>query len=876
MKTLSGPWTTRRSAAGRIGRCWKGTAALLKQLHDEGRDHIWAYYTRNLVRPVALRSDKVDVIVGNPPWITYNRSEAVVREELERQSKGRYKIWAGGRYATQQDVAGLFFARCAELYLDTGGTAAMVLPHSALQTGQYRKWRSGDWGIVFVDLSVRPPWDLERIEPNDFFPVPACVAFLRKRIEVVGKPLSSHADRWRGPVGGPFARETVALADTSGGFASPYGERAKNGATIYPRPLFFVNVEEATALVQAANTIVVSPRRSKQEKTPWRELGLSELSNQSIEAEHVFDVLLGETVAPYILLEPLKAVLPLSKTTRDLDKADGGWYGVAPSSLGYRMRRRWRVINELWETNTGRSNKLTLLENLDYISKLSIQQIGEASETIRLVYSASGHPTAAVLSNVDRQIDHSLFWIDCRSADEARYMTAVINSFALEKRLTPLMPKGQFGARHVHKHLWRLPVPEYNDSDPLHVELAEAGEAAAIGAKALWDGVRVEREGKGQSTSVTVARREIRKWLSESADGRRVEELVGSVVGGLEVAVGGFVAAEHIGDGDDFLLIVNYVEDSPVPNRSAVEIAAQHQHFWRSWVLLEDVELLVDASPLSASESGATVDGRADRPQAERARLRPPLVARFFGCPVGDYFFVGNRLQISALVAFQCLVRDGQVLGFLFAGVLVEPFQESARRQRLTTATAMVTASCASSRVFSRYSALPWRTWVRQSSSNIAANASTVSWPRKRVSHLSGLSRKAPMILPSVGVGCLGMTMCARTLSIAFTALSKASTGLGSSRLHAAVHASRRCDAVASSGSTAVRRLSSSSRDRRLRRVLASSSTVQADPPSERTCASFAREPGGRFASLTSQWATSSIMSGLACTNELSHPEGEP
>ena len=31
------------------------TAALLQQLHDEGRDHIWAYYTRNLVRPVALK-----------------------------------------------------------------------------------------------------------------------------------------------------------------------------------------------------------------------------------------------------------------------------------------------------------------------------------------------------------------------------------------------------------------------------------------------------------------------------------------------------------------------------------------------------------------------------------------------------------------------------------------------------------------------------------------------------------------------------------------------------------------------------------------------------------------------------------------------------
>ena len=43
------------------------TIASLQMLHGEGRNHIWAYYTRNLVRPVALSRSKVDVIVGNPP-----------------------------------------------------------------------------------------------------------------------------------------------------------------------------------------------------------------------------------------------------------------------------------------------------------------------------------------------------------------------------------------------------------------------------------------------------------------------------------------------------------------------------------------------------------------------------------------------------------------------------------------------------------------------------------------------------------------------------------------------------------------------------------------------------------------------------------------
>ena len=55
------------------------TIATMKRLHDEGRNHIWAYYTCNLVRPVALSRSKVDVIVGNPPWLNYNQTISILR-----------------------------------------------------------------------------------------------------------------------------------------------------------------------------------------------------------------------------------------------------------------------------------------------------------------------------------------------------------------------------------------------------------------------------------------------------------------------------------------------------------------------------------------------------------------------------------------------------------------------------------------------------------------------------------------------------------------------------------------------------------------------------------------------------------------------------
>ena len=142
----------------------KQTIDAMQRLHHEGRDHIWAYYTRNLVRPVALARSKVDVVVGNPPWLSYRNTVSTLRTELEQQSKNDYGIWQGGRYAGRQDVAGLFFTRSADLYLKDGGVIGMVMPHSALQTGQYSKWRTGAWKS---GRQIRPPHPLGGLHPQD-------------------------------------------------------------------------------------------------------------------------------------------------------------------------------------------------------------------------------------------------------------------------------------------------------------------------------------------------------------------------------------------------------------------------------------------------------------------------------------------------------------------------------------------------------------------------------------------------------------------------------------------------------------------------------------------------------------------------------------
>ena len=84
------------------------------------------------------------------------------------------------------------------------------------------------------------------------------------------------------------------------------------------------------------------------------------------------------------------------------------------------------------------------------------------------------------------------------------------------------MPKGQFGARDLQKHLWKLPIPEFDPDDSLHRDIAAAGEAAAVGVARELADLREQRS----RVTVTIARRELRRWLLASAEGQAVEAAV--------------------------------------------------------------------------------------------------------------------------------------------------------------------------------------------------------------------------------------------------------------------------------------------------------------------------------------------------------------
>ena len=434
-------------------RSVRAMADTMQELHAAGRNHVWAYYIRNMIRPAVIAEEKVNRIIGNPPWLTYGQSADIIREELRGMSESRYQIWAGGKLAPHQDIATLFYTRCAELYAKDGAVVGMVMPHSALRSGQHLKWRSGQYRrkggrnapSIGLDFRVSAPWDLDNVVP-DFFPMPASVVFARYAGVGQGAALAPGTVQvWRGNWEDDYAgiaRAAEALHHDDGKFKSPYAELSSQGPTITDRRLFFVETVPHTAMIPAANTTNVRARQGSQDRIKYD--GQLHLLDGVIHNDHLFDVYLGECVVPYVALEPLKAVLPVHRPTMTLPLLPDGSLDVA--ALHPTMQRRWDNAAVLFRDAHQNQVIKDLYDRLNYQRILAsqleyLQGAITGDGTIRVAYTQAGHPTAAVIRDSNAIVDRKLYQTICQSENEANYLLAIINSDKLAEAATTFMTK---------------------------------------------------------------------------------------------------------------------------------------------------------------------------------------------------------------------------------------------------------------------------------------------------------------------------------------------------------------------------------------------------------------------------------------------------
>jgi len=496
------------------------TFATMCQLHDEGRDHVWSFYVRNLARPLWLsrEENRVDRLIGNPPWLSYRFMTIEMQDAFRRMSEER-GLWAGASVATHQDLSGLFLVRAVELYLKPNGRFAFVMPLAALSRRQFAGLRRGLYETTAGQLAIAfaTPWDLHAVKPNLFRVPPSVVSGSHAKKP---SPLASDAESWKGRLPGRniawaaaephLTRSEAKISAAKDAPQSPYHDRFAQGATLVPR--FLVMVEDApfSPIGVASGRREVRSRRTANEKRPWKELPSLQ---GSIEQEFVRPVHLGATLLPFRLQEPWLGVVPWDGS-RLLEGAD------PRIDLYPGLAEWWTEAEDVWNANKG-DNNLSLLEQVDYRKKLSEQF---PTPVHRVLYAASGQYLAAARTEDQRVVvDTKLYWGVAASLAEARYLVAVLNSPAITELLAPMQSRGEHNPRDYHKLVWRLPIPLFDPDDARHrklVELAEEAEAVAATVDvSSWRSFQAQR-------------RLIRQALDQAGLAGAIDDLVLELLGG--------------------------------------------------------------------------------------------------------------------------------------------------------------------------------------------------------------------------------------------------------------------------------------------------------------------------------------------------------
>ena len=482
------------------------------QLHDQGRNHIWSYYVRNLARPMWLsrRTNRMDALVGNPPWLAFRHMPEEMQAGFRAMEQER-GLWEGAENATHQDLSALFVVRVVELFLRDAGRFGLVMPNAVVDRDHYEGFRTGFYqaGSSRTLIQFDQSWDLRRIRPH-FFPRGSSVVF-GSRDPNSHAAMPQRITEYRGTIPRlntslsqvvPHLSHSDVEITVRSGAGSPYGSRFRQGAIFSPRFLFFVDREEVGPLGVAFGQEPVSSSRSVQENKPWKELPSLE---GMVESQFLYPLYTGDSLLPFRLQPPLTVIVP----------HDGQrlFTELQQMSLYPGLHEWWSQASGLWEENRTKDT-LSLSEQLDYMSKLSNQF---PIPPQRVIYNTAGmHLAAARLNDAQGIVTSNLYWCTVNSDAEAQYLCCVLNSPVTTEFVRPLMSYGK-DERHIHKHVWKLPIPEYDASQSALSRLAELGAQSEAIAATLP--IREEVHFSAQ-------RRDIRNQLSSSHISEEIDQLV--------------------------------------------------------------------------------------------------------------------------------------------------------------------------------------------------------------------------------------------------------------------------------------------------------------------------------------------------------------
>ena len=308
------------------------------------RDSIWRFVLQNLYQPVFMHR-MFDVVVANPPWLTYADITSGEYQEDVRALAAHYGLMPRSKANNPHiDLSAVFLSHCGKYLAKDGAQLAFVLPRAFLSADQHQNARSGE----ALGFKLTEVWDLKGVSP--LFNVPSCVLMATAshsvsieaqmqralpRNGLVGRSLlgklprphmhwsdaqafiKEENTRWYyqelGNAGSKKKRSALVQNKLTGGSGgNAYAPRFKQGATIVPRAFYFVQPQGASfeSMNDISSRVInlrTHPLAVESAKRPWNDITL----NGSIQGKYLFRTALARNVLPFALVNPALVALPL-------------------------------------------------------------------------------------------------------------------------------------------------------------------------------------------------------------------------------------------------------------------------------------------------------------------------------------------------------------------------------------------------------------------------------------------------------------------------------------------------------------------------------------------------------------------------------------
>jgi SAM-dependent methyltransferase len=484
----------------RYSDVWKENLRLLRALRERHLDTIWSFILTNAARPHEIAANPVDLVIGNPPWLTVMEMAGTDYKERVKIIAAEFRLGSSARRRMADishiDTSTVFACFCAEHFLpEQSGRVAFVLPRSVLAGArQHANFREGRAALWYKPVEAI---DLDEVSP--LFRIPACVMIFDKTPEQEKPP-----PPWSWPttvLSGQLPRKNASRAEADAVLnerqavdiamdarPSPYLRETRQGVDIRPRAFWLAEPDPEAKVLDRARPYLRSRQRAVQRAQPlWRGISIS----GRVEAEYLYGTSLevdpfrvGGLTLVVLPIERLNGRVRVLSEAEILERGDVGmaqWIARAEEEFRAGLQRSDRVFDG------------TVIDYLNTQNKLAEQRPAAP----RVVWAAGGtHVRAAVapsdvaeVSGLPIQgyvVDLNLYSIACETAREAHYLCAVINSKRVTEAISHDQPRGQYGARHIHRRPVELvPIPRFDPMEADHQELSDLSEKAHARAAAI-------------------------------------------------------------------------------------------------------------------------------------------------------------------------------------------------------------------------------------------------------------------------------------------------------------------------------------------------------------------------------------------------------